>query len=275
MKAAVVILTLAISFGLFASPPLTTFASTSPGLACGSFVTTSTTLKSDVGPCSNNGLVVSGDNIILDCNGHSITGTSGSNDGILLVGFGDTIKNCVVSGFRGAAFALSASSNLLVNNDAENNDGSGFSLSSSNFNQLKNNAAVNNGVGFLFTSSDKNNLTNNVAKQNLDGGYAVTYYSSFNIFDNNRAQDNTGSSGFVVRYYSVDNSFNNNKADGNAGNGYVVEEFSSFNTFTANKAVNNGLYGYLDSTVPVGNIYTHNQCAANDLGGSNPAGLCD
>src|SRR5438094_8446204 len=49
---------------------------------CGDVITVDTRLHGDVGPCSNGGLVVGGDGIRLDLNGHSVFGMADMGDGV-------------------------------------------------------------------------------------------------------------------------------------------------------------------------------------------------
>ncbi|HEV2810870.1 MAG TPA: hypothetical protein VGV93_10810, partial [Acidimicrobiales bacterium] len=50
-------------------------------LNCGDVITQTTTLTADVGPCPGNGIIIGADNIMLNLNGHTISGTPGPGDG--------------------------------------------------------------------------------------------------------------------------------------------------------------------------------------------------
>jgi parallel beta-helix repeat protein len=73
-------------------------------LGCGSTLTESMTLERDIGPCPEGGLAITGGDVTLDLNGHSVTG-SGRSSGILITVPGDgdagnvTVTNGSLSGF--------------------------------------------------------------------------------------------------------------------------------------------------------------------------------
>ena len=67
-------------------------------VSCGDSISVDTTLDSDL-TCSGTALTISVDNITLDLDGHTITGSS-SGDGVLVFGHNDvTIKDGTISGF--------------------------------------------------------------------------------------------------------------------------------------------------------------------------------
>ncbi len=72
---------------------------------CGSVLAEDTTLTRDLGPCPGHGLIVEGNGITIDLNGHMIIGDPNARDGqdkagVLLRGVsGVTVKNGTVTGF--------------------------------------------------------------------------------------------------------------------------------------------------------------------------------
>ncbi len=104
-----------------ANSPMTTaaFAQTGTTVICGETITKSITLTLDVGPCPEgvNGINIGADNIILNCNGHTIagSGTGESNDAAMLIDghSGVTISNCKVTGFVYGFLFLDGSYNTL------------------------------------------------------------------------------------------------------------------------------------------------------------------
>jgi len=97
--------TLAINYGKICVPPLT----------CGSTITTNTTLNSDIGPCSGDGLIINTSSVTLDCAGHQIIGQLGFQTGIKLQSVsGVTVKNCRVYNFSSETLFLSSSSNNAI-----------------------------------------------------------------------------------------------------------------------------------------------------------------
>jgi parallel beta-helix repeat protein len=140
--------------------PVPTFASTiymSPG--CGATITkpsgTVIVLTKNIGPCSGNGLIIGHNGITLNCNGHTITGTSANiYAGIYLSGkTGVAVENCKVTRFRYGIELVSSSSNTLTTNTASGNHYDGF---------------------YLLGSSNSNKLTTNTANSNSHYGYDDT-----------------------------------------------------------------------------------------------------
>ncbi|MEM7820715.1 MAG: NosD domain-containing protein, partial [Candidatus Aenigmatarchaeota archaeon] len=147
---------------------LAAFSSPAAALSCGDTITASTTLTGNLGPCSGNGIVIGANNIELNCNGYSITGT-GTGNGIYLGGRTNvTIKNCIISKFSYGIYLYSSSNNTLTNNTANSNSNWGIYLkSNSNYNTLTNNTAnSNSNCGINLESSSYNTLTNNTFNSN-------------------------------------------------------------------------------------------------------------
>jgi hypothetical protein len=89
---------------------------TAHALQCGDKITTDIKLVSDLGPCPGGGLVISGDEVTLDFNGHTIVG-SGGGDGIHLSESHEvTIKGPgTISNFAtGISIGQTAFGNVLV-----------------------------------------------------------------------------------------------------------------------------------------------------------------
>jgi parallel beta-helix repeat protein len=136
------------------------FAVTPPSVHATLNISSSRKLTSDV----NGPIVITADNVVLDCAGHKVTGT-GSGTGIFLSSrTAVTVKNCVVTNFDlGIALDFS-SGNTLTGNKANKNVNFGFALEASNDNTLTKNTA-NNNVNFdgflLYSSSSGNSLSGN------------------------------------------------------------------------------------------------------------------
>lgn len=121
--------------------------------------------------------------ITLDCNGHSITGT-GSGFGVYLNNkSGVTIKNCTVNHFTGGVYLLNSSNNnTLTNNTASENRWDGIRFDSASNNTLTNNTLSKNRFG-IYNHSSSNTFTNNTLSENEFG--LVLYYSPLNIITDN------------------------------------------------------------------------------------------
>ena len=88
-----------VSVAVFAGP-----AQSDSSIECGSSLTESVTLDHDIGPCPQGALEVVGDDVTIDLNGHTITG-SGGGTGVLITTPADgtavnvSVTNGSVSGF--------------------------------------------------------------------------------------------------------------------------------------------------------------------------------
>jgi parallel beta-helix repeat protein len=128
-------------------------------------------------------------NVTLNCNGHSITGT-GTGYGIYLNSREDVIvQNCTVINFSVGIPLLFASDNTIITSTMSDNHYS-IVLAGSFSNTLTDNNALNNWVGIMLNpSSNANNLTNNDASNNLGFGILLQVNSD-NILTNNTALNN-------------------------------------------------------------------------------------
>ena len=143
------------------------------------------TLTTDV----NEGIVIDEDNLTLDGDGHTITG-SGTGYGVYLdQRISVTVKNCVVSGFWYGIYLYSSSSNTLTANTANNNYDGIFLYDNSNYNTLTDNTANNNVHGISLDSSSSNTLTSNIMSDNEHN--FMLYGSQDSEYDNDIDISNT------------------------------------------------------------------------------------
>jgi hypothetical protein len=159
-------------------------------LSCGDTITSNTTLTGDLTGCSGNGLNIGANNIVLDCQGHSINGASGDR-GISINGFSNNvIKNCNIENFAQGIRLESTSSNNITNCSL-NVGAYGFRFLFASQNNIVNCNA--SGSMWLMTQSSNNQITNSSL------GYVQFEASSNNnIFENNtpfgiRSTQSTGS----------------------------------------------------------------------------------
>ncbi len=199
-------------------------------------VTRTAILTSDI----NQTIQINTNNITLDGNGHTVTGSGRTGYGVFLSRkSGITIKDLSVKQFNCGIYLYSSSSNTLTDNTTSNNAyGIALGYSSSN-NTLANNTANWNytyGI-YLYSSSGNNTLTNNTANSNKY--YAINLYSS----SGNTLTDNTTSNNVSgIRLYS---SSDNNTLTGNTASNNQIGIYlysSSGNTLTDNTTSNN-IYG--------------------------------
>jgi parallel beta-helix repeat protein len=191
-------------------------------VGCGDTISSSTTLTSDVTGCTDDGIIIGADDIVLDCAGHRISG-SGTADGISLTDrSGVTIKNCVVSGFERGIHLMGSSSSTLASNTVYNND-FGIYLMESSDNSITGNVAYdNNQIGvYLYDGCNNNGIVNNEAYANSVTGLLVSSGSTDNTLESNTAYENKN--GLYV-FTSDDVALKDNTAYGNSQYGIIVQD---------------------------------------------------
>ena len=170
-------------------------AQVSGPLTCGQTITQSTTLTANVGPCTNNGIIVGANNITLDLNGFRIFGTagiSGDGAGVLLQNrTGVTVQNGEITDFDGGVVILGGSGNTVTQIRARNNlgrangttgpnalYGDGILVQGSSSNRIISNHTDNNGpfsgIGVIRGDSDHPAMAPADAPFNLIQGNTVT-----------------------------------------------------------------------------------------------------
>lgn len=151
-------------------------------IACGAAIAASTTLDSNVGPCTADGLVVTVDGVTLDLNGKRVFGANGADDnaGIRLAGAGGTtVKNGTVEGFDAGVVIMGGSGNTVRGVIAQDNVndmlggpcdlGDGIAILDSNANTIAGNKALRNGPfsGIsVVGDADRNVIRDNVSSDN-------------------------------------------------------------------------------------------------------------
>ena len=164
-------------------------------LSCGQVITKSTTLTADLGPCSGNGIIIGADNITLNLNGHTISGTPGPGDGnaagvrlpmrsgVLVTGQpGNSGKTGTITGFDAGVVVNGGSANTVENltvrdnigpNDSTATLGDGIVLFSSADNTIRNNTVDHNGlydgIGVLGSGSHRNTVAANTITRSVSG----------------------------------------------------------------------------------------------------------
>ena len=142
--------------------------------ACGSDITSDTTLSGDIGSCSDIGLRISNNNITLDCAGHTISGNNTPfSAGIVSSGFaGVTIKNCSVTGFFQGIY-IDFGSNVNLTDNTLNGNTVGIFVQRTPGSTITGNIADGNsqdGV-FMGTGASGDTLTGNTANNNAFYGF--------------------------------------------------------------------------------------------------------
>jgi parallel beta-helix repeat protein len=144
---------------LFALPPLQGVAGAQVG--CGAVITRSTTLRSDVGPCSGDGLVVVSDKVRLNLGGHRVFGTAaqGTSAGIRLADVRRvTVLNGSVDNFDAGLLVYRGGSNTIRDMRLHDNNSNQFVADNPDLGEL--------GDGILILGSPDNRITNNDVRDN-------------------------------------------------------------------------------------------------------------
>lgn len=230
---------------------------TSQGLAdptCGDTLTADVTLSAHLS-CSNpgaDGLIIGGDGVTLDLNGHTISGPG--IVGVRIVGTNSTVINTgsrpgTIEGFQYGVYlnptqgakvigltltgngkgiaAGSAHWNIITGNNISANTEDGIHLGLSSNNRISGNTISKNDFGIaIANSSHANILSGNTLSKNRNFGIAIFCGSDSNlIMDNSVTKTNGGEgNGIIVRSGSDDTEVRGNAANLNAGDGIHVDD---------------------------------------------------
>jgi parallel beta-helix repeat protein len=156
---------------------------------------------------------ITADNIVLDCQGHTIDGVdSAPTYGIHAPTTTNiTIKNCVMTDWWNGIF-LSTSSSVTLSNITSNSNYRGIYLNSAGSNNVINTTTNANSYGIYIDNVGSNTLSNIKANSNSYGIYIS--WSNSNTIKNSIIQDNTygiylNSAGSNLIYNSLFNNTNN------------------------------------------------------------------
>lgn len=240
-------------------------------VVCGQTITQSTTLTADVGPCSDDGIIVGADNIVLDLAGHRVFGTplSGDGAGILLPERqGVTVMNGTVTDFDGGVVILGGSGNTVTRITANDNIGASTSNqgpsptlygdgiliqgSSDNFivQNLTNNNGPFSGIGIITGDSDHPAIppalaNNNVLQANVVTNNVACRRSGLCDNDGIRIEPRVGGTCLTgpVICPGPGNRIIGNQAVGNGLDGISLFGFTTNNLVSGNTVDQNGFRG--------------------------------
>lgn len=253
-------------------------------LSCGQTITQSTVLDNDLGPCTNNGIVIGADNITFNLNGHRIFGRAGSGDraGVYLRNrTGVTVKNGTVSNFDMGVAIEAGSANTVTGMVARDNiggvggtGGDGIAILSSRGNRVLNNRAHNNGpfsgIG-LYSRVDTAHPRQTPpapARDNLIDGNSITD----NIISQNQVNPvGTDNDGIRVENDAVANTFTNNQVHNSGLDGISLFADTADNIVRRNTVTHSGFYrttirrgsGIIVFTRSRGNVVEYNVSTDN------------
>ena len=192
---------------------------------CGDTITTDTTLDSDLLDCPGYGVFVGADDVTLDLNGHTISGT-GAGQGIRNQAFDRVVvENGVVTGFQGGVWLLGTIENRLSNLTVTANDFDGIRLLplggtvASSGNRIEHSRVHGNGQGIVLIQSNGNRIDENVVAGNDNEEVQLTDSSGNRVETNSVSDsgqsDNARKTGIALSR-SHDNRIAQNSVSGNA-----------------------------------------------------------
>jgi parallel beta-helix repeat protein len=237
--------------------PVWTTAASAAILSCGQTITQNTVLENDLSGCPTDGIVIGANNITLDLNGHTLTGTaaSGNQGGVVLIGrTGVTVKNGTVRAFDvgvvieggsgNTVEGVNAIGNISFETGNLNRGGDGIAILSSSNNRVRFNNTVNNGpysgIGIYtevdaahprstFGVSTGNVVEGNVVEGNIQGRLPNNVVNNDNI-------------GIRLEPGNTGNLILNNRVQNNGLDGITLFARNTFTTVRGNIVSRNGFY---------------------------------
>ncbi|MBN1169406.1 right-handed parallel beta-helix repeat-containing protein [Candidatus Micrarchaeota archaeon] len=153
---------------------------------------------------------IASQDVVFDCNGHSIWGNDTSVQNISIgifvnesAGSNVTIKNCNIYDYNYGFFSEFTNEIALQNVTSFSNAGTGIFISSSNYSIVDSCLSYGNtGSSFVMAGCDNCILSNNTAQNGVPGssGYYVT--GCFNVLVINNTAINAGHDGFYIQSLS-------------------------------------------------------------------------
>jgi len=222
-------------------------------------------------------ILISHDNVTLDCSGFTIDGISDTGIGVNVTADGVTVKNCTIRNFSIGINLKNSDGSTITKNTLTLND-LGIDLKSgSDGNTITSNTSTKNDFdGIIIESSNFNKIARNTLIENKRDGIRIDN-SNNNIIRLNNATDNELNG--IRLFNDADiNTIKKNTLNYNDHDGISVCDVCTSNILTLNTANSNDRDGFVDDTgetaATVKNTYKNNKCSANDSEGSVPSGLC-
>ena len=233
-------------------------------VSCGTVVTTSITLGSDLGPCPGDALIVGADNITIDLNGHVISGT-GSGAGVRAAQrSGVAVTHGAIQGFH-TGVVYDESTNSTVSKLVLRDNVRGVNLAGSDGNVVEKNTIANSGLDAIRLGLSVDNV---ISKNTLSGnvfGIGVADFSTGNLVEKNVVRDTRG---FGIAVFSDSDSNRLEKNDvqrTSQGDGINVSSDSDLTSILKNIAHLNGDDG-IDTDNPQTTITGNVANGNGDLG---------
>lgn len=231
-------------------------------VACGQSIVVNTVLDGNVGPCAA-GITLDADNITLDLNGFTLSGTPATGDGRgigISARSGVTVKNGTVTQFDAGVSIDGGSGNRVTGMKIVDNRGSfstdfgdGIAVFASRGNFITNNQVRNNGpydgIGLIASNGnliDSNQVTDNNQSSSSTAGIRIENVGRSASNDNtitNNLVTNSGIFGIEVFAGGSRNRIRFNQVFGNALDGITVFAGGNDNVIEANNVRSNRVNG--------------------------------
>ncbi len=224
--------------------------------------------------CSEDGLIINGTDIILDCAGYVINGTGGSGTTGVKINYSSnntTVKNCIIHNFGTGIFGNASLDMNLTNNTIyglSNYNGAGILISDASqtigvsANITNNNITSETGSGVFCSVGTANVINNSIS--GYDYGIESGFSGSWGQIQGNNITTNYGLSGSVVFINSGSPNITENNVTGGYNGVYLY-------TAGSPKVWHNNIYGqsnykiYSLNAINIsynneGNYWGHNSC---------------
>ena len=236
-------------------PTATPQSSTQPlaiSPSCGQVITQNVILTSNLNCAESDGLIVGASDIVVDLNGHTISGPDVDSDtktsskvGIMIPNMNNVVvQDGTIEGFQ-AGILMTGSQNVEVKGIVAKNNQIGLFSTGASILNAHLSIIMNNQIGIAGHSTQQSTIENNILFQNTLAG--VTLVNS----------DNS-----VITLNSITES----------GNGLYIDNQSNQNNVNFNNVLLNTIDVNNANGLPVntnGNTYDQNNCMT-----ANPSGIC-
>ena len=220
--------------------------------SCGQVITQNVVLTSNLNCAETDGLIVNAGNIVVDLNGHTISGPDVDSDtktsskvGIMIPNVNNVVvQDGTIEGFQ-AGVLMTGSQNVEVKGIVAKNNQIGLFSTGASILNAHLSIIMNNQIGIAGHSTQQSTIENNILFQNTLAG--VTLVNS----------DNS-----VITLNSITES----------GNGLYIDNQSNQNNVNFNNVLLNTIDVNNANGLPVntnGNTYDQNNCMT-----ANPSGIC-
>ena len=218
-------------------------AASDPG--CGATVTHSLVLHHDVLHCSGAGLIITADDVVLDLNGHTVSGTG--TEGFAGVQVTSrrrvTIRGGTISGFDNGIYFINTNTSTVQSTRLVDNTAGALSVAGGTSNTLISNriwqAPGSAAAGIVLFYSRANVVARNVLHGNSDG-ISLSHSNVNTISSNTSSHSGTGIGLFD---YSHDNLVQFNVTDHNSDTGVLLDRQADHNKLIGNTARGNAFAG--------------------------------